>query len=312
MYSLKIEELTKIYKRVFGRDIKAVDNLTLSVEQGEIFGFLGPNGAGKTTTLKMLTGLLYPTSGRAWILGKEIQETEPKKKIGFLPEHPSFYQHLSGLELLSFYGGVFGIEKGKRNKKIETVLDLVGLKDVANQRIHSYSKGMIQRIGIAQSLINDPELVILDEPLSGLDPIGRKDVKDILLSLKEEGKTVFFSTHILPDVEKICDRVGILIDGKLVKVGSLNELLKEETKTTDITLQEIDEKILSEVKSLSTQCLVKNKKVFLTVDSSEKVEQIQRIVCSSNSRIISLIPQLKTLEEYFSHLVALKDNKNRE
>ncbi|TES91307.1 MAG: ABC transporter ATP-binding protein [Candidatus Cloacimonadota bacterium] len=311
MISVKIEELTKIYKRLFGKALKAVDHLTLSIEEGEIFGFLGPNGAGKTTTLKMLTGLLYPTSGKAWILEKEIKEIEPKKKIGFLPEHPSFYQHLSARELLHFYGAIFGIENGKRKKKIESLFALVGLEDVADQRIHSYSKGMIQRIGIAQSLINDPELVILDEPLSGLDPIGRKDVKDILLSLREEGKTVFFSTHILPDVEKICDRVGILIDGKLVKVGSLNELLKEEIKTIDITLSEIDEQILSEVRSLSAECIVKDRKVFLTIDSTKKVEQIQRVICRSNCRIISIIPQLKTLEEYFSHLVTHKDNKNR-
>jgi ABC-2 type transport system ATP-binding protein len=292
---VEIEGLTKVYKKSFRKSIKAIDNLNLEIEKGEIFGFLGPNGAGKTTTLKVLAGLLYLTSGRIWILGEEIQSIEPKEKIGFLPEHPSFYNHLTGYELLDYAGGLFAIPVGKRRKRIKDFLGRVGLKKVGNIRISEYSKGMVQRLGIAQALVNNPELVILDEPLSGLDPIGRKEVKDIILSLKEQGKTVFFSTHILSDVERICDRVGILHKGRLLKVGSLSELLADKKRKVNITF-----KLLKGRKTVPFKNATPTAEGYWNVSvEREKQEEIVRSLVKQETRIISIIPETMTLENFF-------------
>ncbi len=307
MVSIAINGLTKVYRGLFSKPVEAIKGITFSVEQGEIFGFLGPNGAGKTTTLKILSGLLYPTGGSAEILGKPIDDIAHRQTVGFLPEHPSFYQHLSGRELLHFYGSIFGLRSRELNKRVDYVLDLVELTEAQHMRIGSYSKGMIQRIGIAQSLVNDPALIVLDEPLSGLDPTGRKRVKDILLSLKAQGRTVFFSTHILADVEKICDRMAILRQGRLIKVGSLDELMKEEVQSTDITLEGATEKHAVALERFSSSIIKKDRKVFLTVDSPEGVREVQEFACRNKCRIVSLIPHLRTLEDYFSHIVSLKD-----
>ena len=217
---LKTQGLTKTYHTGFwGRRMVALEGLDLEVCRGEVFGFLGPNGAGKTTTLKLLMGLIYPTSGKAWILDKEIGDVAVKQHIGFLPESPYFYDYLTAEEFLRFYGQLFGLSRAVLSHRLDELFRLVGLSQVRKLQLRKFSKGMLQRIGIAQALVNDPQLVILDEPMSGLDPVGRKEIRDLILQLKTQGKTIFFSSHILHDAEVLCDRVGILIKGLMVALG---------------------------------------------------------------------------------------------
>ncbi len=226
MIVIETEHLGKGFTVGFlGREIVALSDLCLEVQQGEVFGFLGPNGAGKTTTIKMLMGLIHPTSGTARLLGQLVDNLKMKARVGFLPETSYFYEYLTASEVLSFCAKLFKLPKERRKERVQTLLKEVGLESAAHLQLRKFSKGMLQRIGIAQALINDPELIILDEPMSGLDPIGRKQMREIILRLKAAGKTVFFSSHITHDVEMICDRVGILVQGRLLKVGSLKEIL---------------------------------------------------------------------------------------
>jgi ABC-2 type transport system ATP-binding protein len=221
--------LNKIYRTGFwlNQKVQSLTNCSLSVQQGETFGLLGPNGSGKTTLLKILLGVIRPTHGRAVLLGQPIGDRATKQRIGYLPENAYFYDFLTAWEFLTFVGGLFQISKPILNKRIATTFDLVGLdqKTAKKKQLRQYSKGMLQRVGMAQALINDPELVFLDEPMSGLDPLGRYQVREIILSLKEQGKTIFFNSHILTDVEQICDRIAILARGELLCVGSLEEIL---------------------------------------------------------------------------------------
>jgi ABC-2 type transport system ATP-binding protein len=222
-------ELKKVYRTGFwlNQKIESLKKCSLTVYQGETFGLLGPNGAGKTTLLKTLLGIVRPTAGRAWLLGSPIGNIQVKQRIGYLPETPYFYDYLTGWEFLQFTAGLFEIPPDIQQQRITLLLDLVGLAQstARKKQLREYSKGMLQRLGMAQALINDPELVFLDEPMSGLDPIGRYQIREIILSLKGQGKTIFFNSHVLSDVEKICDRVAILADGELICHGSLDELL---------------------------------------------------------------------------------------
>jgi len=204
----------------------ALEGLDLNVHEGEVFGFLGPNGAGKTTTIKILMGLIHPTSGTAKIFSHPADNIDVKSKIGFLPESSHFYDYLTASEILSFYGQLFGLSKNLIKERALSLLKRVGLASSAKLQLRKFSKGMLQRIGIAQALINDPDLIILDEPMSGLDPIGRKEMRELILGLKAQGKTIFFSSHIIHDVEMICDRVGILAHGKLLTVGRIDEITR--------------------------------------------------------------------------------------
>ena len=222
-------ELKKVYRAGFWLNQKVVSlkGCTLKVQKGETFGLLGPNGAGKTTLLKTLLGVTRPTSGRGWLLGEPLGDRAVKQRIGYLPENPYFYDYLTGWEILKFTAGLFRIPRSVQRQRIPALLDLVGLAQSAarKKQLRQYSKGMLQRIGMAQALINDPELVFLDEPMSGLDPLGRRQIREIILSLKNSGKTIFFNSHVLSDVEIICDRVAILARGELICMGSLQELL---------------------------------------------------------------------------------------
>src|SRR5689334_6164311 len=226
MSAIEILGLEKVYQVGFWRKKPkcALKPLHLQVEEGEVFGFLGPNGAGKTTTLKMLMGLVYPTSGSARILGGDISDRAVRAQIGFLPEHPYFYDYLTGRELLEYYGRLSGMPSTGRSDKISEMLAQVGLADASDVQLRKYSKGMLQRVGIAQAILHDPKVVFLDEPMSGLDPMGRREVRNLIEQLKLEGKTVFFSTHILSDAEALCDRVAILNQGSLRGVGAVAEL----------------------------------------------------------------------------------------
>jgi ABC-2 type transport system ATP-binding protein len=229
-YAIETEKLTKIYHN---SEIKAVDEQTLKVPSGEVFGFLGPNGAGKTTTIYMLLGILKPTSGDGKILGKPLGSNEAKERIGFLPESATMHLHHSGLSLLYYYGALLNMEPKKVKSKAEEVLEVAGLSKVMHQNIATYSKGMMQRLGIAQALINDPDLLILDEPTANLDPIGRKEVKDLLVNIKAHGKTIFISSHILSDIEQLCDSIAILNKGRLIRGGTLAELIGDGPTTLE-------------------------------------------------------------------------------
>ena len=234
------EGLTKEFRVGFRmKRVLALDGLNLRVEEGEIFGYIGPNGAGKTTTLKIMMGLIYPTSGNVQIFGRDIKDINIKMDIGFLPEAPYFYDYLTAREFLDFYSQLFGLAKKERERRIEGLLDMVDLRLVKDTQLRKFSRGMLQRIGIAQALINDPKLVILDEPMSALDPVGRTKIRDVILRLKDEGKTVFFSSHILSDVEMICDQVGLLVNGKLKEIGKLEELLGERESLEDLFMEEV-------------------------------------------------------------------------
>src|ERR1700678_3433713 len=226
MNAIEILGLEKTYLVGFWakRPKRALHPLHLNVEEGEIFGFLGPNGAGKTTTLKLLMGLVFPTAGSARLLGRDWTDPEVKAQIGFLPEQPYFYDHLTAHELLNYYGQLSGVPAKDRKRRIDEVLTRVGLTDVKGVQLRKFSKGMLQRAGIAQAILHDPKLVFLDEPMSGLDPMGRREVRDMIQQLRSEGKTVFFSTHILSDAEALCDRVAVIHQGELRGVGAVADL----------------------------------------------------------------------------------------
>jgi ABC-2 type transport system ATP-binding protein len=235
---LEAEHLSKTFAvGFFRKKVRAVEDLSLEVRRGEIFGFLGPNGAGKTTTIKMLMGLIFPTSGSGHVLGKPIGNIEAKRKLGFLPETPYFYDYLTPEEFLDLAGALGDVPKAERKKRADALIERVGLGHARGRALRKFSKGMLQRVGIAQALIHEPELVVLDEPMTGLDPIGRKEMRDLILELRKEGKTIFFSTHILSDVELICDRVGIVVNGKIRDVGKLSELLSPKLLATEVVLK---------------------------------------------------------------------------
>lgn len=229
-YAIETEKLTKIYQN---SKVKAVDRQDLKVPSGEVFGYLGPNGAGKTTTIYMLLGILKPTSGDGKILGKPLGSREAKERIGFLPESATMHLHHSGYSLLNYYGSLLNMDPGKIKDRAEQVLEIAGLSKAMHQNIETYSKGMMQRLGIAQAILNNPDLLILDEPTANLDPIGRKEVKDLLMSIRESGKTIFISSHILSDIEQLCDRITILNEGKLVRSGTIAELIGDSGTTLE-------------------------------------------------------------------------------
>ncbi|MDY6843274.1 MAG: ABC transporter ATP-binding protein [Thermodesulfobacteriota bacterium] len=299
MEVIRTENLTKRFPIGLGlKSIIALNNLNLTLYKGETFGFLGPNGAGKTTTIKLLLGLIFPTSGRGFIFGRPIGNNAAKEKIGFLPENPAFYEYLTSGEYMNLSAQLLGIPHRERNKKIEYLLGTVGISKFKDMQLRKFSKGMLQRLGIAQALINDPELIILDEPMSGLDPIGRKEVRNIILHLKDEGRTIFFSTHILADVELICDRVGILQKGQLVLEKRLDEILEFHLNSFEIVISGLDEKIVEEIKKYGESVLVKDNKLFITTLAGENKEKILSIIFKNGGNLLSMIPQRESLEDF--------------
>ncbi|MDO8512913.1 MAG: ABC transporter ATP-binding protein [bacterium] len=238
---LNIKNLSKSY-HLNGGDVHVVDRLTLSLKKGEVFGFLGPNGAGKTTTIKMIVGLAFPSSGEIKIFGKSNTDLATKEKIGFMSEHPYFYSYLTGREMLDFFGKLFPIAHEVRIKNTKELLEKVGLADAADIPVRKYSKGMNQRLGLASALINDPKIIFLDEPLDGLDPLGRRQIKEIIKDLKKEGKTVFLNSHILADAEEICDQIGIIDRGKLIARGEPKSLVKGSKSLEDFFVKLIEKR----------------------------------------------------------------------
>ena len=232
-YAIETDGLTKVYRDFWGRDkVRALDDLSLTIKRGEVFGLLGPNGSGKSTTIKLLLGLIFPSSGSATVLGQPAGSTEINERIGFLPEESYLYRFLNGEEILRFYGRLFRIPRKELNRRVPELLDIVGLDAKARKRkLREYSKGMARRIGLAQALINNPDLILLDEPTTGLDPIGTREMKDLILSLKAQGKTVVLCSHLLADVQDVCDRITILFRGKMQKLGAVDQLLEVQDVT---------------------------------------------------------------------------------
>lgn len=300
--AVKTEHLTKTFQHIMHKEpVNAVSDLNLEVQEGTIFGFLGPNGAGKTTTIKILLGLVYPTSGQAWILDKPAGDIETKRQISYLPETPYFYDYMSGVEVLSFYASLFGLEGSKKQSRIEELLKIVGLYQDRHKRLGQYSKGMLQRIGIAQALINDPKLLIFDEPTTGLDPIAHSEIRDLILKLKDEGKTVFLSSHQLSDVEMVCDRVAILNRGKLLKTGSLDELLL--AGQFKIMAENLDKATVEKLKGISTYLDDKTDVVIIEVADGEKVNAAIDMIRPAGGRILSIHPQRRSLEDLFVEII---------
>jgi len=298
MAAIEILGLEKTYMVGFWRKRpkRALQPLHLTVEDGEIFGFLGPNGAGKTTTLKMLMGLVFPTAGTARILGKDWTDPEVKAQIGFLPEQPYFYDYLTAHELLNYYGQLSGVPAKDRKNRVEEVLQRVGLTDIKGIQLRKFSKGMLQRAGIAQAILHSPKLVFLDEPMSGLDPLGRREVRDIILQLQQEGKTVFFSTHILSDAEALCDRVAIINKGELRGVGAVEELTKAVQGKVEVVWQ--GTQVPGSMKALGGEFHVTGETVRTVILESQQDAAIDALR-RERLRLISIIPVRTSLESYF-------------
>jgi ABC-2 type transport system ATP-binding protein len=298
--AIEIEGLTKRFKNPFGGELTAVDNLDLEVAEGEIFGFLGPNGAGKTTTIKVLLGLLFPTEGRAKVLGKPAGDIEVKKRISYLPESPYFYEHMSARELLRFYSDLFRIRSADGRKRIDQLLERVGLTDAGDKPLRQYSKGMLQRAGIAQALLNDPDLIFLDEPTSGLDPIAHADICNLILDLKAQGKTVFVSSHQLADIEMIGDRVAILVNGKLAMKGEVRELLT--TKQVEVIADSVSEAAANQVRPLVDECELHGGRLTAYLQGTA-LGQVIDLLTRAGASLVSINPRRRTLEKLFVETV---------
>jgi ABC-2 type transport system ATP-binding protein len=298
MAILRAEGLTKVFEvGVRLRRVTAAEDVTFAVEEGEIFGFVGPNGAGKTTTIKMLMGLIFPTRGRAFIFDVPIPSQAAKARIGYLPENPAWYEFLTGIEAMELFARLAGVPGSERRRRCGELLGLVGLEGAAGRQIRKYSKGMQQRLGIAQALVGDPAFVILDEPMSGLDPVGRKEMRDLILELKRRGKTVFFSTHILPDVESLCDRVGVIVGGRLRDVGRLGELLSPRVRTVELVAVAPDgaAAALAAGSSLSRD----GDRVAVSFPDEGSAEAAVRALLAAGGKVVSLVPHRETLEDFF-------------
>lgn len=301
---VRAENLVKDFRVGFGiRKRRVLSDVSFSAHEGEIFGFVGPNGAGKTTTLKVLLGLVRPTSGRASILGRDVAESEFRDQIGFLPENPYFYPFLTAREILDFYARLSGVEAPGRAARVDELLALVHLADAADARLKTYSKGMLQRVGVAQALIHDPQVVFLDEPMSGLDPIGRREVREVILALREAGKTVFMNTHILSDVEMICDRVAIIVKGAMRREGRLSELIGSGTHAAQIVATGLPAAAAGEIEALHGATL-HGLGDRIEIQLPEKgLEHALATLLASGGRVVSVASLRPSLEDVFMDAV---------
>jgi ABC-2 type transport system ATP-binding protein len=306
MLAVETTDLRKEYRQGFwhsGRKM-ALDGLNLAVEHGEILGLLGPNGAGKTTTLKLLFRLIFPTSGTARVLGRPLGDSRVHARIGYLPENPSFYDHLTAREFVQYAGWLNGLRRSRRRERAEELLNRVGLAESSDVPIRRFSKGMVQRVGIAQALVNDPDLVILDEPMSGLDPLGRSDVRDIILSLQRQGKTVLFSTHILSDAEALCDRVAILYRGRLQGVGSLSQILAASTASAELVLDDPSPRVMAALSGFTSTVVRTGERVRLELAPGASASEVLGRALAAGAQVVSFNPVKRSLEDYFMNKLA--------
>ncbi len=305
--AIRIEELTKDFAIGFWRRraYRALDRLTLDIEPGEVFGFLGPNGAGKTTTLKLLMQLIYPTSGRAEILGRPVGDLAARHRIGYLPENPSFYDYLTAEELLDYFGQLFGYRAADRRARVAALLDRVGIGAERRIQLRKFSKGMIQRVGIAQALLNDPEVIFLDEPMSGLDPLGRRDVRTLILELRDQGRTVFFSSHILADAEALCRRVAVVVGGRLAATGRLSDILAFEVRGWELVVSNLTPEVLARVTPVVRRATeISPGRYTLELSLDQSPDRILADLSAAGAMLISLNPVRDTLEDFFMQRVA--------
>src|ERR1051326_454687 len=310
MHAIEIRGLAKDYPVGFWKKTlrAALKPLDLSVESGEAFGFLGPNGAGKTTTLKLLMGIIFPSAGSANILGKHFLDSEVKKRIGFLPEQPYFYDYLSAPELLDYYAGLSGVTVVERKKRTAAVLERVGLADVGNKHLRKFSKGILQRVGIAQAIIHEPEVVFLDEPMSGLDPLGRHEVRELIQGLKDDGKTIFFSTHILSDAEALCDRVAVIHKGELRGVGVVNDLRSNVAGKSEVIWEGAH--TVAALSNLLAETHITGETVRGTVQNDD-LDRLLEKLRQQRARLVSVTPLHGTLEDYFLSKTREKETATR-
>jgi ABC-2 type transport system ATP-binding protein len=300
--AIHTEQLTKDFIVGFWRTDRrrALDGLTLEIGPGEVFGFLGANGAGKTTTLKLLLQLIFPTSGVARVLGRPAGDLSVRRRIGFLPEEPSFYDALTPEELLVYFGSLFGYASADRRVRATRCLDAVGVGTERRIALRRLSKGTVQRVGIAQAIVNDPEVVFLDEPMSALDPLGRRDVRALVLQLRDRGCTVFFSSHILPDAEAVCSRVGILANGRLLTAGRLSEILAGDVRGWELVVDGVTANALAPFATRATRVTrITEERHALALPATAAPEQFVAELAAAGVRVLSLTPVHPTLEEYF-------------
>jgi len=303
---IRMEDVVKDVRPGFGlRRKRILHGISLEVRDGEIFGFVGPNGSGKTTTMKILMGLIRATSGRATILGNEVGRSAFHAQIGFLPEHPTFYDYLSGREILHFYARLAGVPAARRSERVDMLLDWVGLGDRADTRLRTWSKGMLQRVGIAQALVHDPRVVFLDEPMSGLDPIGRKEIRDLILRLREEGKTVFMNTHILSDMEMLCDRVAIIVAGRIRYEGRIEEYIEPGTHECEVVLEKVSPVLVSLLEGdYRAELRGHGDRVEFRV-AEKDLQALLAAAFGEGAVVVSVSPRHVSLEEVF--LTAVED-----
>jgi len=305
--AIRIDQLTKDYTLGFWRTrhYRALDQLSLEIADGEVFGFLGPNGAGKTTTLKLLMQLIFPTAGAAEILGRPVGDLATRQRIGYLPENPQFYDYLTAEELLDYFARLFGYSPADRRTRVSTLLDRVGLGAERRLQMRKFSKGMVQRVGIAQALLNDPEVIFLDEPMSGLDPLGRRDVRQLILELRDQGRTIFFSSHILSDAEALCSRVAIVAGGRLAAAGRLNDMLAFEVRGWELVMDGLRPDVLATLGGVvqrATEIAPGRYALELSLDTPP--ERTLGGLTASGGRLVSLNPLRQSLEEFFVRRVA--------
>jgi len=299
--ALSVEDLHKTFTTGFiPRKRPVLRGVSFTVNTGEIFGFLGPNGAGKTTTLKCALGLIFPDRGRIRIFDRPHLDPGAKRRLGYLPEQPYFYDYLTAAEFLDFYGQLFLMKKAERRDRTAALLKQVGLERAAGQPLRKFSRGMLQRVGLAQALINDPDLVLLDEPLGGLDPLGRKELRDIITRLKQEGKTVFLCSHILQDIEMICDRVAIVAGGRVISQGTLQDLISEKVLYTEVTLSGL---AVDDLLDLGEPVSSRSGRILIKVFEDGRVDRLLERVRERRGRVISLVPRTETLEDLFVEMV---------
>ncbi|MBS2024779.1 MAG: ABC transporter ATP-binding protein [Deltaproteobacteria bacterium] len=297
---VRTEHLGKIFRVGFwARRVVAVEDLSFEARRGEIFGLLGPNGAGKTTTIKILMGFVRPSSGSAEVAGHKAGSIAARRKLGYLPENPALYEFLRGDEYLVFAARLAGLSRADAKKKSAELLEKVGLAGRADRPIRRFSKGMVQRLALAQALVGDPETVILDEPMSGLDPIGRKDVRDLILGLRTEGRTVLFSTHILSDVEAICDRVGIVVQGKLTDIGAPGDLVPPGVREVEMILEGATPALREKLANAGAGLLERDRTLRAVFPAEDKARQALAMSLAEGATLVSFTPHRRTLEELF-------------
>lgn len=310
--AIEIRGLRKVYRSGFlRRAYVALNDLDLDVRSGEVLGYIGPNGAGKTTTIKMLMGLNLPTAGTVKLLGRPLSDRTVRRRIGFLPERPYFYDYLTAQEFLHFYGTLHGMAKADRQRRIDELLPLVHMERARHVQLRKFSKGMLQRVGVAQALINDPDLVVLDEPSSGLDPMGRMLIRDIILGLKERGTTVMLASHILSDVEEICDRVAIVAGGELRQVASVSDLVGHKVQSVEVRVTGLDDDTVAKLAPQGHRVTPQGRTV-IEVETIDLANMLARDVLAAGGRLISVVPRRESLEQLFVDEIEAIERVDRE